>query len=200
MRHLFVCMFLAISLVACGHPGETEGLSHRSPEADALIRANFGKADKSEDFCVELGYYGDGFCDPWCLEPDLDCTPELLSVMGCGITEGPCAVDEMAADTDGNGCVDTCVPNPDYVAPVILELGEECSGHEECADGMFCAKDAGDCDGVGVCENRGDMCMGEPVIEIICACNGASFANLCDALYIGANIRHAGICGWQETL
>ena len=198
MRYLCVCMFLVFSLVACGQPGDRGDISHRSAEGTALIRANYGKADKAEDFCIDLGYYDDGICDPWCLEPDADCDPEFLDLVGCGITPGPCAVDEMKADTDGNGCVDSCVPNPDYVEPVFLELGEECSAHEECGDGNFCAKEYGDCDSLGVCEERVDLCTGEPVIDIVCACSGASFANLCDARYIGANIRHAGLCDWPE--
>src|SRR4051794_11303511 len=41
-----------------------------------------GKADSGHDFCEELGWYGDGVCDDFCVKLDPDCasdarTPEL---------------------------------------------------------------------------------------------------------------------------
>ena len=202
MRYVFVSiLFLLSSIYACGQPGPTDDMSHRTAEAEAMMLANSGKSDKATDFCVELDYYDDGICDPYCLEPDSDCTAEDFAVMGCGNTGRPCEWDEIAADTDGNGCVDACVFNEDYIAPVYLELGEECTEHEECGDDSYCSKVPGICDGPGVCAAHLEPCLGgdpeaNPLPFIICGCDGLSYANACDAGTVGVNILHSGLCGF----
>ena len=35
--------------------------------------ANLGKSDDTRDYCEENGWYSDGICDDFCLEPDPDC-------------------------------------------------------------------------------------------------------------------------------
>ena len=39
------------------------------------VRA-MGKADSGHDFCAELGWYGDGVCDDFCLQLDPDCASD----------------------------------------------------------------------------------------------------------------------------
>ena len=38
-------------------------------------RAQGGKSDTGVDYCEEYGWYGDGICDDFCLNPDPDCEP-----------------------------------------------------------------------------------------------------------------------------
>ncbi len=77
---------LASSLLAIG--ACTEAASSDSNPTKDDVRA-MGKQDSGRDFCEDLGWYGDGVCDDFCLVLDSDCAtdsrrPELgddLSVM-----------------------------------------------------------------------------------------------------------------------
>src|SRR5215510_13842801 len=65
---------LLILLTSCANTGTT------APTKDDV--RNMGKADDGHDWCGELGWYGDGVCDDFCLKRDTDCatdqrTPEL---------------------------------------------------------------------------------------------------------------------------
>ena len=65
---------LPLLFAACANTGTT------TPSKDDV--RNMGKADDGHDWCGELGWYGDGMCDDFCLKRDPDCatdqrTPEL---------------------------------------------------------------------------------------------------------------------------
>ena len=50
----------------------------------ARTQLSQGKADSGHDWCAELGWYGDGVCDDFCVKQDPDCAtddraPELKS-------------------------------------------------------------------------------------------------------------------------
>jgi hypothetical protein len=64
-------------LAAC-----TNSATSSTPTKDD-VRAE-GKADSGHDWCAELGWYGDGVCDDFCVKQDQDCAtddraPELAS-------------------------------------------------------------------------------------------------------------------------
>jgi hypothetical protein len=65
-----------------------------------------------------------------------------------------------------------------------------------CPDGYYCAKDAGDCDGAGVCLPVPSECpdLDEPV----CGCDNRTFANACDAAASGVNVAYVGRCGDRQ--
>jgi hypothetical protein len=65
--------FLASSLlaVACQSSAVEPGANPTKDEVRAL-----GKADGGRDFCEELGWYGDGVCDDFCLQLDDDCASD----------------------------------------------------------------------------------------------------------------------------
>lgn len=43
------------------------------PPTKEEARAHGGKSDGGEDWCILLGWYGDGVCDDFCPRPDPDC-------------------------------------------------------------------------------------------------------------------------------
>lgn len=65
-----------------------------------------------------------------------------------------------------------------------------------CPEGYYCAKDVGDCDGVGVCLPIPTGCpeLDEPV----CGCDNRNFANACEAASVGVNVAHVGRCRYGE--
>lgn len=63
---LFSCVFLASSCLSAGDGGQEAG-----PVTKTLVQS--GKADSSVDWCEQMGWYGDGICDTFCLFPDPDC-------------------------------------------------------------------------------------------------------------------------------
>jgi hypothetical protein len=64
---------LASSLLALG-ACQTSVDPGSNPSKDD-VRA-MGKADGGEDFCQELGWYGDGVCDDFCVKLDSDCASD----------------------------------------------------------------------------------------------------------------------------
>jgi len=78
---------LLMSLAAC-----TNSATSSNPTKDD-VRAE-GKADSGRDWCQQLGWYGDGVCDDFCVKQDPDCAtddraPELnapTDVLGSKIT------------------------------------------------------------------------------------------------------------------
>ncbi len=67
-----------------------------------------------------------------------------------------------------------------------------CSDNTACPAGTYCAKSAGDCDGVGQCEPTPDHCL--LVYEPVCGCDGNTYSNACWAAAGGVNVAHAGPC------
>jgi hypothetical protein len=61
------CLFV----VACQAGGPQPGDSPTKDDVRAM-----GKADGGHDFCEELGWYGDGICDDFCLKLDDDCASD----------------------------------------------------------------------------------------------------------------------------
>jgi hypothetical protein len=61
------------SLVACAQdPSEGEGLTR-----DEAADNGGGKADGA-DICAAQGWYGDGYCDTFCTNPDADCADAIV--------------------------------------------------------------------------------------------------------------------------
>jgi hypothetical protein len=69
-----------------------------------------------------------------------------------------------------------------------------CESDADCDAAQWCAKRAGDCDGVGLCiERRRDLgCI--LVLDPVCGCDGKTYGNECEAFVAQANVRHRGAC------
>ncbi|PKN39530.1 MAG: hypothetical protein CVU63_15530 [Deltaproteobacteria bacterium HGW-Deltaproteobacteria-20] len=62
----------ALLLAACSSSTEPSDSQSGAAMSKDDARAA-GKADQGTDYCEEFGWYGDGECDDFCLQPDPDC-------------------------------------------------------------------------------------------------------------------------------
>ena len=80
----------------------------------------------------------------------------------------------------------------DYPPCGSAEPGE-CTSNDCCDAGSFCLKEIGDCDGVGSCAPRPEICLRN--FDPVCGCDGVTYSNACTAASAGVNIVHKGECG-----
>jgi hypothetical protein len=139
---------LAVAALYLGGCVSQTDSSMTKEEAETYYAEN-GKAD-GVDFCDDLGWYGDGWCDPWCPLADQDCSDDECTVGA----DSTCAPGESC--TPGY-CYFYCPPDGgDCCAPASCEPDED--------PGDFCPRAT--CGPGTVCNEETDSC--EP-IEPSCA-------------------------------
>ncbi len=124
----------------------------------------------SEGACDELGE-----CQP---RPD-GCPKNIDPVCGC---------DDVTYSND-------CVAASSGVSVAYrgeCKRGTRCTSNEQCDPGEYCMKDLGDCDAVGICERRPDLCA--QFFDPMCGCDGVTYGNTCLAGVAGVNIARKGPC------
>jgi hypothetical protein len=159
------------------------------PTDDALVCESYESCVldlicTSSDCCKD-GFFcakADGDCDGAgvCQERPVGCDQDFNPVCGC----------------DGQTYANRCEAN---AAGVNVSHEGECGGPPRCSTNFdcpldsYCAKKAGDCDGIGSCEVRGLIC---PLIFApVCGCDGQTYSNACVAASSGVNVLHDGECG-----
>lgn len=67
---------------------------------------------------------------------------------------------------------------------------------------QYCDKPTGNCDGVGLCAERPEVCV--YLWDPVCGCDGNTYGNACEAAAAGVSIDHEGECipayCWDNTM
>ncbi len=71
MKNLYLLIFAIVFTFACS--GDDATSAPVVSKEEIAKRKLAGKADESVDQCEEEGWYGDGFCEWFCAQPDPDC-------------------------------------------------------------------------------------------------------------------------------
>ena len=166
------------------------------------------------DYCREYGWYGDGECDDFCFQVDSDCG-------GCVVTgcSGQICADEDMASTcewrDEYACYQDhgvcerqlngeCGWSDTPELTMCLDgfggagIGETCGGIAgvRCATGLLCDMSGNatcGADQTGVCEAPTLLACAD-IYMPVCACDGRTYGNACEASLAGLAIDHDGPC------
>lgn len=99
----------------------------------------------------------------------------LLLAGGCG--------DDTASDIGGDADAD---------------VGFVPCGGEQCASDAYCQRPLGFCSSAGNCEARPTTCSDDP--EVVCGCNGLSYANRCVASKHNVSVESGGLCNPDDDV
>ena len=128
-----------------------------------------------DDYCnkTEGNCDGQGTCSP----RPLQCLMIWDPVCGCdGVTyHNECYAAAAGVNIEYDG---ECLPS--------------CTNNGDCEAGDYCSKAAGNCDGLGACSPRPEVCP--DVWDPVCGCDGFTYSNACDAAAAGVNIEYDGEC------
>ena len=67
-----------------------------------------------------------------------------------------------------------------------------CSNNTDCTAQEYCAKDPGDCDGIGMCAAIPEACPA--VFDPVCGCDGQTYGNDCFAAQARTSVASTGEC------
>ena len=179
MRKCLISLSLIVSLAACGGrsdppPGDAGNPVDLSTRVDASENdAATGEDASSPDAATgDAGEVPD-MCAPLCPKPAPGCTVEPSG--------DPCVCPTIRCDDGGMGA----------------NVGDPCGGRAgACEAGLFCNFaadfDCGFADGMGVCEQRPEVCT--RIFMPVCGCDGNDYSNACEAQRGGTDVQLDGMC------
>ena len=95
-------------------------------------------------------------------------------------------------DTDGDGYPDSGPSIDVEDVPAGGYVSSRCVSDAVCATGYYCAKETGDCTGIGTCEEYPSPCP--DLWDPVCTCDGLTYMSACHAAEAGVNVDYAGEC------
>jgi hypothetical protein len=198
LSHAVLALSAVGSLAACGATvdgGSTGWTKQEAAEAG-------GRDEDGNDLCALEGWYDDGTCDAFCVEPDGDCP-----VSSC---PDPSAPGVEIVGEDASACLAMmiyCEPGTVYFMSEACGCGcvpvsEDplCGGTAGlmCPDGMVCDRDdptCADATAPGVCRPVTDACP--EIYAPVCGCDGVTYGNECEAHANGVDVASEGACEAQ---
>ncbi len=126
-----------------------------------------------EGDCGELGREGE------CRELPLGCPENFDPVCGCD------------RNTYGNDC-EAAAAGANVRYRGLCQPAGDCKDNANCPEKQYCAKKAGDCGGLGICDVRPELCP--DFFDPTCGCDGNTYGNECEAAASGASVAYKGEC------
>jgi len=164
---------------------------------EAVCVSKCGAVPAENAMCDESYCGGNGDCgdELYCQFPDQLCSvygtcafiptmcpPQFLPVCGCdGATyDNACLASQASTSVAFLG---PCDPSNE---------GTPCVNTAMCEDNAYCHFIDGLCADTGFCEELPDSC---PEVESpVCACDGTTYSNACEAAVVGQSVSHEGPC------